>query len=390
MRLEWNTSVDPETDTWRRLLDYANEEFALEALLQRHGEPARSVDLKNYKKQASNLRTALHQAHEYFEAARSATQLTAPNPLYYGAYSLASAVMLMRGNGEYSFDFLRRSSKNRTHGLTFTTGTAGSKATGRAEMLQDSFVAVNRFGHFPNFYSVLPPFEQVLAMTTNYIGSKSVNTYMAARGRQSTLAIDDLHGQKRSILELCGHIPDLAFDLRRYRLGSAASRCNFEVMQRNGQAYGYRWRFHGAGTRADLEAILDQFRFPYQLITEVDAQIEDEATGGIVYMQDPGPEQPVSFQFPTIRTTADGDQVAFARDIDTPEIADLYRVAYGLSMLARYYPDVWVHSIESHSVASRVVALILPILRRKLLAATLSLFEETIVIASSHRAPWYS
>jgi len=113
--MEWITA-DPKRETWRRLLEFANKALAFEALVGIHGTPKGS-DRSNYKKQAEQMRAALIQAEQYFQAADAANLITSPNPLYYGAYSLSSAIMLLLGDGTMSLDYLRKNTKNASHGL---------------------------------------------------------------------------------------------------------------------------------------------------------------------------------------------------------------------------------------------------------------------------------
>src|SRR5664279_4155213 len=119
--MEWVTTSDVRRESWRRLLEYSNEDVAKEAIEKWHGNADRRTRA-NYKKQASQIRATILQAYEYFQAAEGSSLYTSPNHLFYGALSLASAVMLTRGNGAFSLDALRANSKNKNHGLEFSTG----------------------------------------------------------------------------------------------------------------------------------------------------------------------------------------------------------------------------------------------------------------------------
>jgi hypothetical protein len=105
--MEWITTLDVHRETWRRLREFANPEFATEAIASVHGA-GNSRTTADYRKQAVQIRASILQASEYFDAARSSSLVTSPNHVYYGLISLASAVMLLLGDGESSFDFLRK------------------------------------------------------------------------------------------------------------------------------------------------------------------------------------------------------------------------------------------------------------------------------------------
>lgn len=96
--MEWITSENTYEESWRRLLEFANVELAMEAISGFHGEPTKST-LPNYRKQAEQARVALLQAREYFEAAKASSLYTQPNHLYYGSVALSTACMLIRGDG---------------------------------------------------------------------------------------------------------------------------------------------------------------------------------------------------------------------------------------------------------------------------------------------------
>src|SRR4051812_1429807 len=118
--LKWHTTSAAETDVWQLLLDFANEEFVYSLITKREQTLSPDRHKANRQKQARQIRTCILQAREYFTAARVTSSITAPNHLYYGAVSLASATMMLRGDGSRSLDALRATPSNRHHGIAFT------------------------------------------------------------------------------------------------------------------------------------------------------------------------------------------------------------------------------------------------------------------------------
>jgi len=51
--MTWITTDNVSAEAWRHLLEYANHELAVEAIIKRHGNPNNKA-LQNYKKQARN------------------------------------------------------------------------------------------------------------------------------------------------------------------------------------------------------------------------------------------------------------------------------------------------------------------------------------------------
>ena len=154
--MEWITCENINQETWRRLLEYANNKLAIDKLIEVHGAPKSKADEKNYLKQASQIRVSLLQAKEYFTAAQHSSLITSPNHLYYGMLMLSCAIMLILGDGTKSLDYLRRDKKNQKHGLNFSIGINESQASNDLNILSGSHVEVAPFGFFKNWYEVLP------------------------------------------------------------------------------------------------------------------------------------------------------------------------------------------------------------------------------------------
>ena len=146
--MEWVTTPDVQREIWRRLREFANPEFAVDAISAIHGAPADNHIASGYKKQAQQIRACVLQASEYFAAARSTSLVTSPNHIYYGLVSLASAVMLLLGDGKKSFDYLRKGDSNKHHGLEFSQSSSVADAKRGLGLLEHSRVRVRRMGTF--------------------------------------------------------------------------------------------------------------------------------------------------------------------------------------------------------------------------------------------------
>lgn len=145
---EWITTENIPTEAWRRVLEFANIDFAIDAITHRHGSPANKSIKEDYKKQAEQIRVSILQSKEYFEAASSASLFTSPNHLYYGMVSLAAAIMLIWGSGEESLDYLRKDKQNRAHGLIFNTAVTKNNCQKDLSILHSSYVEVVKKGFF--------------------------------------------------------------------------------------------------------------------------------------------------------------------------------------------------------------------------------------------------
>ena len=100
---------------WSGLRRFHNAVFVADLLSRLHAIPAQQR--QNAEKQAAQIRYALLQAKEYFDASRVATLATQPNLMYYCAMSLVLAEILMKQTGDSSLDRARE--QHRHHGLLF-------------------------------------------------------------------------------------------------------------------------------------------------------------------------------------------------------------------------------------------------------------------------------
>jgi hypothetical protein len=389
--LEWITTNDPDREAWLRLMEFSNTDLACESLSAIHGPPKSGSEERNYRKQASQIRASLLQAKEYFDASRSSSAITAANPLYYGAYSLASAVMLLRGKGDRALDFLRRAPKSNSHGLGFTTSVGTAAAAAQSlNLLKLSWVQVRPTGHLRNWYETLPSVESSYGVVTIHREDGSQRTLMAEVAQSSLLSAAALVGVKENLLGLCQRLPDLVRDLRRFGAVGITSRCNVELEFTPDKARVISWRFHGAGTNEGMLEILGQFQFDYRFEELFSCGYQEDATDCLVRAVLKPPPPFVKFESPHTRLDAHGELYAFAQDNRTPEFLDAYLIAYGLSMLSRYYPDLWVSCLESHGRASTTVELVVSVLQRKLPVLTLELLLGHRLIFTPDRAPWFA
>lgn len=378
--MEWHVSSNPEREVWRRILEYTNEEFSLKSIEIRQGKATDTSAHNNHKKQCRQLRAAILQAREFFTAIGASTLYTSPNHLYYGAASLATATMLLNGRGDKSLDALRKDKANARHGLTFTLGSNAA-----CDALTHGRVRVDARGFFANWYSTLP--AQVV-LHAEHVTQCDVHrtTRLDPVGGEPSQSIEELASKSSSLLDLMRFLPDLHLDFRRYGIGAPSSRYNIkQTSSKPDKTIRFEFRIHGADSKESLGAILDQLKFRGSDIERI--QMTELDTGAIVQYQAPSSE--AHCIMPDFRTTLDHDDVVYAEPLPRLEIADAYRAAYGLSMLCRYYPDVWTKCLESHCTAAKLIERFVAVYADKFPLLALSLLTNNHIIVSHHRPWWY-
>ncbi|MDJ0788103.1 MAG: hypothetical protein QNK05_14935 [Myxococcota bacterium] len=387
--MQWFASSDPRREVWRQLLELANLDLALSHIESIHGSDPRHS--RNREKQASQLRVALIQAREYFEVAERASLLTRPNHLFYGAVALTTALMLLRGDGTKSLDAVRRAPGGRQHGLELSVGLNAGDAANRLSLLERVSVEVRPRGHFANWIACQLALERDFVRTDTIDTAGSTQTRMEQVGTLRRPRFGELQGSKRTLLRLCQQLPDLHHDLARFRIGPPCSRVSVRRVcyENRSRPETIKWYVHSAAEATQLWLILEKFRLPARdAIGSLDALVDEDRASAIVEASIEHLSGQLSY--PDIRRAADGSSIIYGRELGTSELCDAYMLAYALSMLARYYPDLWVSCIESHCLAAKVIELAVETLVTKIPLIVLGEMRDTAVVVSSQAPPWQS
>jgi hypothetical protein len=170
------TSIVPSADAsryaWAGLGRFQNVAFVEEKICQLHG--LGKADRQNAKKQARQIRYALIQAREYFDAAAAVTLATKPNLLYYSIMSLAVAELLLKQTGASSLDAAR--SEHKHHGLQLRVANAprdSALEVASASLLAEPLIRANeeRFGTFELWHRSCREASTCGKVNQNYLGN---------------------------------------------------------------------------------------------------------------------------------------------------------------------------------------------------------------------------
>jgi hypothetical protein len=379
--MRWIVTDNIYNETWRPLLEFSNADLVVDRIVHFHGDAKTKVERDNYKKQAKQARVCVLQAKEYFDAARASSVFTSPNHCYYGAISLASLALLVLGDGSKSLDFLRKDNANNHHGLDFTIGCNASSASKGITLLEESRAEILSHGHFFNFYNTLPKFGEVNGIVRSERGS-TFSLSRNAIGRYDVAEFSTIIGRKKTLIELLRTAPDLADDLTRFGISFPHSFGIHEVtIHENGFA-AHKWRLHDCHSDADRERLLEHFSADTRTAGGFHAEVIERTTSAIVFLRTDHSEP--RYSFPDSRETLNHDTIYYANKLDDHEIIDLYMVSYQLSMLSRYFPDVWINCVESQCKAAKLIERAVDIIIKKFPILVLSALnhEDTVISAS--------
>jgi hypothetical protein len=389
--MEWITTDNVQQEAWRRLLEYTNIEITTDAIVTRHKHLAHEKQKQNIVKQAKQIRVAVLQAKEYFDASASTSLYTSGNHLYYGLASLTTAMMLILGDGTKALDVLRRDPKNGHHGLRFTTScTAGAAAKG-LDILEQTRAEILQNGHFKNWYTTLSPNDLAFAyITTEHKQSQATSsTHRGFYGSSTIATFDEIVGKKHTAASLLRYLPDLHTELDRYGIPVLRSRTTHEVIVKRDNTHLHTWRIHGIAPSADRENFLEKFKFDPRLVEKVIFDAGDGSIGGILRVELP-PLLDLKMEWPTCRDTMHHDTISYGEDTSYKEIIEMYLLSFQLSMLARYFPDLWISCIESQCRAAKLIEGCIGVVRRKFPILCLSELSSMGLVISTHREPWKS
>ncbi len=191
-----------------------------------------------------------------------------------------------------------------------------------------------------------------------------------------------------SLLDLLTLFPDLDSDLRKCGVEKIRSRVNMIVLENIEQnSVTFTWRIQGCTSPQELEMLLGKFRVEPRFANVMSFTPYPSGLGGearVVYMRG----ESIDFHWPDFRETLEHLTISYADDIQIFEIVELYLVAYQLSMLSRYYPDLWVHCIESQCLSAKLISRATEIIGRKFPILCLSILNDEKTVISTYRQPW--
>lgn len=380
--MEWITCDNVYEESWRRLLEFANVELAVERIAVNFGTPSRG-DKSNYRKQATQIRVSLLQAREYFEAAKQASLFTKPNLLYYGIVSLATASMLINGGGEKSLDYLRKNKDNSHHGLIFTHSLDHNNSKIGLNLIEKSHVEICAKGHFKNWYETINKSQAMYALRRKH-DENSISTGKYLSGEYRLIDFENIVGVKHTLFQLIAQLPDIIPTLSRYGTAVDYARGSREIdeyTQHN--TVQDVFIFHQSSSYESLMKIVDRFTCDGVYF---EVNVEHGKASGAVKTKKGAPR---AFSFPDSRETMDHRSIYYTEEINVPEAVDFYLLSYALSMHARYLPDIWVSFLESHCKGAKLIEQVVNLLVLKMPNLMLNQISGSDLVISTHRPTWH-
>lgn len=371
---------DPIKYVWNTLRYFIDINFSIEKIINIHDiKDKKSND--NIKKQAKQIGYCIRQAEEYFTASSYVDLPTRPLLLYYGIVNLSQALVLLRQNGDFSLDVLRKNNNHKHHGLEILGSFKSNvDARDKIEPFLSSIQCICHlkddkcWGQFPNFYNSLEPCATNIK--TQYYDDvrKSflrTNPFETAR----KIEMNVISKKTFNVFDIIKTLPDLYNLLCLNQITPDLCR---------GQAEAVHKTLYKKGSNDDQEISKTVLEFYYTIDFILSEQKESfvcflkehcqnieftrEYNNSFSFQQilEFNEQEGATFSAPDIAESIFGDLyfIIYPNEY-IPEPAAHFIILYCLGMLSRYYPDIWLKAIDENVILREVIDNLLDIIYRK-------------------------
>jgi hypothetical protein len=376
------SSENPIEQIWKLLRSFRDIPSVSDKIRNIRGVQKGKYDT-DIKKQAKQIAYCVRQAEEYFHASSQVGLPTRPNLLYYGAVSLSQALVLLRQDGNYSLDARRKKLKHNHHGLDLERGLAeracqdaGTENFLRLIQCKCHIENNTPWGQFSLFYQSLVPCAYGIETEIHDQDKSAFLHRHVPQPCADKLPLDSIILKPLNVLDLIKSLPDLYFALQ--QLGIQPDLCRGSMKgtvirryKKNEQgdeqlekiAYNYDIFVDGV-TIEQKNHLLNFYKERNPNITlqaDLGSNIHLRLTQEIA----PSAEPDLGY-CPDIADDINGHEFYILKpEVYIPEPATHFVLLYCLGMLARYYPDIWMRTIDENVQIAELTDSLLNIIYRK-------------------------
>lgn len=374
-------SENPNAQVWKLLRKFLDPTHTSKTIRNIHGLSEKEQS-KNVSKQATQIGYCIRQAQEYFRASSQVGLPTRPLLLYYGAASLSSALFLLKQTGDCSLDTLRNQNKHLHHGLEFQRGLPSKDYLARGvEQFFSSIICSchikknSPWGLFGLFYQSLAPCSFAFEIEVHDAGKQTYMTGHDTLKCTDMLELDTIKNKKFIMLDVIKYLPDMYFTLNDMRIQTYICRGS---VRRNITRY-YNKDTDG---KEQVERTREATDFFIDDINEADKKyltsFYSNKNPDIKVIADLGRSMHLNY---TIEYKAGEEVFGYLPDagdaitgaifyILKPETylhepAAFLMLLFCLGMLSRYYPDLWIYTIDKNVEIAEFTDSLLNIIYRK-------------------------
>ncbi len=375
------TSEDPIKQIWKLLRFFLDVPSVSDVIRQIHNTPKGGKYDQDIKKQARQIGYCIRQAEEYFHASSQVDLPTRPLLLYYGVTSLAWALILLRKDGRYSFDKLRTDKelkRHKHHGLD-TIGDVCSKGD-----LEDFFNSLRckchtkkkiPCGTFILFYESLVPCAyhiEAMGFLRPDLVTKEFVLNCAELPPLDRFVTEHLNALKlvRSLSDMYSDLLMLDIQPDLYEGGVQIEEdlhCKGEKILAKKVTFIFEMKDLTPDGMACIRRLFESCasRNP-------NSEIHDNPNSPIIRLKLTKETSPSESEetdmgcYPSIVDDINDRKFYILRPEDyIPEPAAHFILLFSLGMLSRYYPDIWIKTIDENVQIAEFTDSLLNVIYRK-------------------------
>lgn len=381
---------NPSGQVWKFLRFFLDESYVEEQMRQLHGIPSGKYQ-GAVKKQARQLHACIRQAEEYFQASSRVGLPTRPVLLYYGAVSLSQALVLMKGNGEYSLDQLRKKKQHRHHGLEIDRKL--TEKLMHASSVEEFFSQLQckvyqksdktslgksqPWGQFALFYQNLVPEVFHTPVKMYEVGREAHSTDKLVHPCADYLTINHVAQKDLNCFSLLKTLPDMYSMLVHQGIATELARGDLEVIIQTEYE-----NTHEANKKIKKRVSEDHIFYvnhilaihkpeflAYYATKNPDLIVtEDRGSTMILRLKEEYSfnKEAKRYYYPDIVEDINGQKYFLSKPAECiPETAAYFVLLYCLGTVARYFPDQWIRAIEGNVGIAEVIDTLLNVVYRK-------------------------
>jgi hypothetical protein len=349
---------NPTEEVWKHLRYFLETAWVEDQIYELH--KASNPKRADIKKQAVQLAYCIRQGEEYFRASATVGLATKPNLLYYGVVSLSKALVLLKLDGNHSFDALRKSGNHRHHGLELF-GAVKRETNDVKGFFSDIGCRchtkdLSLWGHFAQFYaSIAPP---VYSIHEHMIFTSEMAEESQFDERLITITSTDIPATETLIattylgLDLIRSLPDLQRDITQKQIAPIMSPGMVTFYRHEQHWWGNDakdWHFHIDCEQHEQQQFITLYREKNPRMRLIHA-----GRGTLQFGLDDNPnnETQGTDYLPNAVQNLSG-VTFFIREPDKvlPELLTQFMLLFILGMYCRYHADVWMRIIDNVQIA---------------------------------------
>lgn len=368
---------DRRQEIWSYLRRFQDEKRACARITEIHKIGPEHE--QNAKKQAEQISFSLQQAEEYFASARVVSLSTKPLLFYYGAVSLAQAVILLRNDGRFSLDRMRHEKKHRHHGLELK-GFQFKKETYQCKP-EDIFKSIacsihlnegKPWGQFPLFYKAIFPAVYRVPYEITHTPRGITVVRKETRFCSDHIPIESIKDRSFSLWEVISKLPDCYDRIGELganpQLARGTIKAVVKIIDNSDGTINKTIETH----RGTIDAIQESEKtFLLEYWKKKNSPFKVIADGGHnliigAHFEGDGESEPIKYYYPDLVEDLFGRQYYIINPEEYQfELAGIYQFLFCTGMLARYWPDFWVNVTKRNVEFREIIGFLLDMIEVK-------------------------